>query len=129
MKRARIFLLVAGSLFLLLFALPLLFIPYTWADWFAWDSVSRNELTTYFARCLGAVATVLSGMAIYASFSPARFRVLFQIITLSTGLLALVHLWGLLWADQPWTENVEVALYAAVALLSHWCTPKADESK
>ncbi len=123
-KRARIFLLVAGSLFLVFFALPILFIPYTWAGWFSWDSVVHNDLTTYFARSLGAVATAISGVAIYASFSPARYRALFQIVTITAVLLALVHLWGLIQSSQPWTEDVEVLLYAALALLSHWCMPK-----
>ena len=35
--RARGFLLIVGGLFLVVFALPLLVAPFTWAEWFGWD--------------------------------------------------------------------------------------------
>jgi hypothetical protein len=54
-----VFLLSAGLGVLLVFGLPILFAPYHWADAFGWDTEPHTDLTTYFARVVGAIVSAL----------------------------------------------------------------------
>lgn len=125
-RRARAFLLVSGVAFGAAFALPLLIAPLTWAGWFGWSTGSASELTVYFGRCLGAMATALTGMALCAAWAPRRHRPLFWLIVWATVLLAGVHLWGLVRDRQPSIEDLEVLLYAGVALAAWLCMPEPE---
>jgi hypothetical protein len=119
--RDRVFLLIAGAGVLLVFGLPILFAPYDWADAFGWDTRPHTDLTTYFARVVGALVTALATYALYASRDPARHRSLFTLIAGIAGLMAFVHLWGI--GAQPASETVEVAFYAGFAALALWARP------
>lgn len=122
--RSKLFLLLSGIGFLALIGLPLLLDPYEWAQWFRWPNVTEAPLTTYLGRCLGGVATAVSVMAIAGSRKPSDARILFQLIMVATVLQSVVHLWGVLDGSQPAIENIEVVLYAAMALLAYWCMPR-----
>jgi hypothetical protein len=122
-RRARGFLLVVGSLFLVVFALPLLIAPFTWADWFGWDVGPHTDLAAYFGRCLGAVATALTVTALAAARDPAAQRWLFNLFALAGALLSLVHVIGLIRDAQPFVEHLEIAGYAAFAGLALWARP------
>jgi hypothetical protein len=119
--RARVFLLVAGAGVLVVFGLPILFAPYDWADTFGWDAGTHTDLTTYFARVVGAIVTALAIYALYASRAPERHRSLFTLIAGIGALMALVHVWGI--GAQPASETVEVAFYAGLAAVALWARP------
>ena len=122
MTRARWFLLVVGIFFLVLFALPLFLVPFEWAEAFGWD-VERTDVGSYFGRCLGAVAIAISGLAVWASRAPERYRALFELFAAAAALLAIVHLRGLAEDSQPAIEHVETLMYAGFAALALWCRP------
>ena len=119
--RGRVFLVIAGLGVLVVFGLPILFAPYDWADAFGWDTQPHTDLTTYFARVVGAIVTALAIYALYASREPERHRSLFTLIAGVGGLMALVHLWGI--GAQPASETIEVAFYAGLAALALWARP------
>ena len=119
------FLLTSATFFLVVFALPLLFAPLRWARWFRWKlpeqlETSHLHLTVYFARCLGAVALSVIVITFRSAGDPRGHRILFDLIALLSGLMVLVHAWGAIRRTQPWTEHVEIVLYAAVAAAAIW---------
>jgi hypothetical protein len=122
-RRARAFLVVVGLVFVPLFALPLFVDPYWWGDLFGWDTGSRSDLTVYLGRCLGAVALAIALVALLAARDPTAHRGLFDVLALGGGLLALVHLRGLIDDAQPTVEHLEIAMYGAFAALAWWCKP------
>ena len=124
-RRARVFLLVVGGLFLVVIALPLLIAPFAWAEAFGWDVGPHTDLAAYFGRCLGAVATAVTVVALGASRDPAAHRWLFGLLALAAALLAVVHLIGLVRDAQPTIEHLEVAAYAAFAVAAWVCRPPA----
>jgi hypothetical protein len=122
-RRARAFLVVVGVVFIPVFALPLFIDPYWWGDVFGWDTGSRSDLTAYLGRCLGAVALAIAVVALLSARNPAANRGLFDVLVLGGGLLALVHLRGLLEDAQPTVEHLEIAMYGGFAALAWWCKP------
>jgi type IV secretory pathway VirB2 component (pilin) len=126
--RARNFLLVVGTLFLLVFALPLLIAPFSWAEAFGWDVGPHTDLAAYFGRCLGAVATALTVTALVAARDPSGHRWLFGLFALAAALLVVVHVIGLLRDAQPLIEHLEIAGYAGFAALALWCRPPSPHA-
>jgi hypothetical protein len=125
MTRSRLFLVIVGGLFLVVFAIPLFLVPFEWAEAFGW-SVERTDLGSYFGRCLGAVAIAISGQALWAARAPERYRSLFELLAVAAALLAIVHLRGLFEDSQPLVEHLETAGYAAFAGLALWARPPAE---
>ncbi len=117
---ASYFLWAAGGLFLVVFALPILFAPLAWAKVFQWKLPERTELTVYFGRCLGAVATAVVVVCFRAAPRPQENKLLFELILVAAVLLTAIHIWGAIRREQPWTETVEIALYGGLALLTAW---------
>ena len=124
--RARGFLLIVGGLFLVVFALPLFIAPFTWAEWFGWDVGPHTDLAAYFGRCLGAVATAITIVALAAARDPAAHRWLFVLLALAGALLSVVHVIGAVRDAQPLSEDLEIAGYAAFAVLALWCAPRRE---
>jgi len=113
------FLLIAGLVFTFAFALPLLFVPLRWAQLFRWKLPAETDLTVYFARCLGAVAVALVGACFLAVPHPEQHLLLFDLVTIAGAMLAGVHAWGAIARTQPWTETLEIALYAGITVATH----------
>ena len=118
------FLYGAGVLFLVVFAMPLLLSPLRWARIFQWELPEDTRLAAYFGRCLGAVAVALVFGCLRAARDPANHPLIFEILSLTGALLLLVHIWGAIRRQQPWTETAEIALYAVATGLAIWirCT-------
>jgi hypothetical protein len=122
-RRARLFLIVVAAVFIPVFAVPLFVDPYWWGDVFGWDTRAQTDLGDYLGRCLGAVALAISLVAARATRDPSAHRDLFDVLVLGAGLLALVHLRGLIEDSQPAVEHLEIAMYAGFAGLAWWCKP------
>jgi chromate transport protein ChrA len=115
------FLVGCTTFFLLIIALPLLIAPLTWARWFGWKAPEGNtDLTVYFGRCLGAVALAIIITVTHGISDPKSHRALFDLVSLSTGLMVFVHVWGALRKAQPLSETVETAVWAMVFITSVW---------
>jgi hypothetical protein len=117
------FLLVSSILFAVLYALPLFFVPLTWARWFTWrvpGAEKDTHLAIYFGRCVGACALGVIFVACRAIPDPRGNRVVFDLIGGICGLMTVVHIWGAIRRIQPWTETVETAFYAVVTGVCLW---------
>lgn len=115
------FLVVSVAFFLLVYALPLLLIPLTWARWFGWKPQEGNtDLTVYFARCLGAVALAIISTVVRYIPDPGSQPVLFDLIGLVCVGMVVVHVWGALRKAQPLSETVEIFFYAVVGVVAVW---------
>jgi hypothetical protein len=116
---ASIFLLVSGTLFLFVFALPILLVPLRWARIFRWNLPAETALTKYFARCLGGVAVAIVSLCFLAAGHPEQNLILFDLIVIVGAIMTAVHVWGALERTQPWTETAEIALYLGLAILAY----------
>ncbi|MEU8271274.1 hypothetical protein AB0B89_29455 [Sphaerisporangium sp. NPDC049002] len=109
------FLLVSATGFLAVYALPLLLVPLRWARWFRWEAPSGpTDLTVYFGRCLGAVAVAITWVALAAAPDPEHNLIVFDLIAIACGLQTLIHVDGAVRRIQPWTETLEIGLYAVL---------------
>jgi hypothetical protein len=113
------FLWISAVGFSLAFALPLLFVPLTWARIFQWRVPDETHLTIYFGRCVGALAATIVLFAVRAAVHPDQHRYMFELIAVACGLMTGLHIWGAVRRMQPWTETVEIGLYAAMTGLSY----------
>lgn len=117
------FLLLSGSFFLCVYALPLLFAPLWWARHFLWKVPAETDLTVYFGRCTGTLAIALNVAMLQAVPDPQNHRGIFSWMSWASGLLTLIHIWGAIRRVQPWTEDLEILLYGGAAIISigfHW---------
>jgi hypothetical protein len=115
------FLVFATSFFLVVVALPLLFVPLTWARVFRWKLPDAGkDLTVYFGRCLGAVSLAIIIVVAQGIPEPKSNLRLFELVALTAGLMVLVHLWGAIRRIQPMTETVETLFWAAVVFMALW---------
>ncbi len=115
------FLVVSVAFFLLVYALPLLLVPLTWARWFGWKPQEGNvDLTVYFARCLGAVALAIILTVVRFIPDPGSQPALFDLIGLVCVGMVGVHTWGWLKKAQPLSETVEIFFYAVVGVVAVW---------
>ena len=117
---ASLFLWLGGAGFLLVFALPLLLAPLRWARLFRWDLPEQTDLTVYFGRCVGGLALALLYFVFRAAPAPADHPDTMLHVALACALMVVVHAWGALRRAQPWTEDAEILLYAALAALAFW---------
>jgi len=120
---ASVFLWGAGVAFLLVFALPLFFVPMRWARVFQWQLPEHTDLAVYLGRCLGGVALAIVVCCFRAAPDPTAHPLLFELLTLACALMTFVHIRGAIEGRQPWTETAEIALYGvmtAVALQIRW---------
>lgn len=107
--------------FLAVYAVPLTFFPLRWARWFRWELPAGGaDLTVYFARCTGLLAFTIIVLAAQAIPDPRGHRAIFELIGWATGFMVLLHAWGAIRRTQPWTEDLEIVLYAAVCGTSTW---------
>jgi hypothetical protein len=113
------FLWILGAVFLLAFALPLLVAPLRWARVFRWRLPADTDLTEYFGRCLGGVATAVLWACVRAAPEPARHRLLFELLLGIAGTMCFVHVLGAVRRRQPWTETAEIALYAGAGVATY----------
>lgn len=112
------FLLLAPTVFLILYALPLLVAPFRWARLFRWTVNERDDLALYFGRCLGALAVAVCAACYRAAPHPLSGAIFFDLIASAGVLLAGVHIWGAIEKRQPFIETVEILLYLGLAVLS-----------
>jgi hypothetical protein len=115
------FLIVSAVIFILVIALPLLFVPLTWARWFRWKlPEGSNDLTVYFGRCLGATALAIIIAVAHGIPDPKSHHLLFDLVSMTSGLMIGIHVWGWIRKTQPLSETVEIAVWVVVFGMSLW---------
>ena len=115
------FLLCLFVAFLFVLALPFLLFPLRWGAWFRGPiPPGRNELAVYFGRCLGVVAMAVLVLIYRAAYDPVLQPIALDLVVCIGSLMVAVHIWGWLRKMQPWTETVEIGVYAAITLLAGW---------
>ena len=112
----KLYLLAAGLGTLLFFGLPILITPLRWARALRWEVPEDVRLVRYFARSLGSAAVAIGGVAVYLALAggPARPVVLIGVV--ATALLTVIHVVGALERSQPWTETVEIPMWAGLTV-------------
>jgi len=119
-RAASWFLWIAPGAFLIFYAIPLLLWPLTWARWFRWRTEGAEHLAIYLGRCTGALALVVIAACFRAAPSPRTYSIVLEMLAAAGLLLTGVHLYGALRRMQPWTEDAEIVLYAAVGGVALW---------
>jgi hypothetical protein len=126
-RRSSLFLLAAGSIGLLFFALPLLLSPLRWATRLRWRVPEDTDLTVYLGRSLGALATAVSVFGLLAARDPRSHRIVFPMTALAASLLTGVHVLGAIQKKQPWTETAEVLFWGGMAAGAMAAYPRESE--
>ena len=103
---------------LILFALPLLFVPLHWARLFRWQIPEHEHLAIYFGRCLGGVATVLAIMAFMVAREPVLQPLFFRLMIMVFSVMTVIHVYGAWRRIQPVTETVEIIFWAGLVVLT-----------
>ncbi|KFE58878.1 hypothetical protein [Hyalangium minutum] len=115
------YLVIATTFFVVVIALPLLFAPLTWAKWFGWKIPEGNkDLTVYFGRCLGAAALSMLFAVAHGIPDPKSHHILFDMVSLVSGLMIIIHVWGAIRKTQPLSETIEIAVWAVAFVFAVW---------
>jgi hypothetical protein len=115
------FLVISTGVFIVVIALPLLFVPLTWARKFGWTlPEGNNDLTVYFGRCLGATALTMIIAVAHGIPDPKSHHLLFELISIVSGLMVGIHLWGWIRKTQPLSETIETGIWALLFAMSLW---------
>jgi len=115
---ARGFLLTVMSVTTLVFALPILFTPLTWARLMGWRVPSETDLTVYLGRCLGAFIVIVEALMLRAGLTGEGLEFTFQVLVAVGVLMVVVHVWGAIQRAQPTSETLEIGLYAGLLALT-----------
>ncbi|MEI7538173.1 MAG: hypothetical protein WCJ76_13220 [Comamonadaceae bacterium] len=117
-SHSQLYLLVLASITSLVFALPLLLVPLTWARLMQWKIPEDTDLAVYFGRCLGAFVVGVDPMGFLGAFYPQRQQAIFEVLYFVSISMIAVHVYGAWRRIQPMTETIEIAFYALLLLLT-----------
>jgi hypothetical protein len=98
-----------------------MFVPLTWARWLRWpipEATDGRNLSVYFGRCLGAVASVLAAVVLVKADDTAVQPALFAILIGIFALMVAVHVWGAVRKIQPRSESIETFGWAGLLVLA-----------
>ncbi len=115
---ADVFLIVTGVVMLLLFGLPLTFVPMRWARLFRWEVPQSQQLVTFLGRSLGVFISIMGIMAIVVTRRPAAMSFFFDVILSVFAGMILLHVYGAIRKVQPITETLEIAVWILLSLVT-----------
>lgn len=115
---AQSYLLVLMVVTTLVFGLPIFLIPLTWARVFGWRVPLDTDLAVYFGRCLGAFILIIEALMLRAGLTGEGLAFTFQVLAAVGVFMVVVHVWGAVQRIQPLTETLEIAMYAALLVLT-----------
>jgi hypothetical protein len=98
------------------FVAPLTLAPMAWARAFQWRLPEDPDLAFYFGRCLGALAVAVEFFLWRGSRDLAVTPSAVVAIGIFCAIMVVVHIDGAIRRIQPWTETVEIPLWAGAAL-------------
>ncbi len=107
---------VAGTT--LIFSIPISFAPLVWARLFQWRIPDDTDLAVYFGRCLGAFALLFEALMLRAAVLGHDIALVFVMLMCVCAAMVVIHIWGAIRRQQPWTETAEIGLWAAFFALT-----------
>ena len=112
------FLLILTLATTLVFALPIFFVPLTWARLMAWQIPQQTDLAVYFGRCLGAFILILEALMLRAALTGEAMHTAFELLAATATMMIVVHVYGALKRIQPLSETLEIGFYVLLLLLT-----------
>lgn len=111
------FLLWFPVVILVVFALPMLFVPLLWAKVIGFRLPEHTDLAVYFGRSLGVAATGICVTCFVASRTPAAQATVFDGLLVISTLYVVTHVHGAVRKIQPLAETLEIGFWAALTCL------------
>ncbi|WP_415904082.1 hypothetical protein ACMXYW_10955 [Neptuniibacter sp. QD48_55] len=120
---ALTYLWVLGSITTVTFALPLFFVPLTWAKLMMWRVPEDTDLAEYFGRCVGAFVLVVEFFILKGAYTEGGLQFTFDMLAVVFTLMLVVHIYGAIRRIQPITETLEIGLWAFLLFVTYICYP------
>lgn len=112
------YLLILGIGTSILFTIPILFMPLTWAKLMMWPIPEEWRLAVYFGRCLGCMALVIEYFIFHAALGYGGLSFAFQFVIGVSALMVALHIQGAVMKIQPITETLEIGFWALLLVLT-----------
>lgn len=117
-QHAQTYLLTLACITTLTFALPITLMPLTWARWFRWQLPAHTDLAVYFGRCTGVFVLIVEVLLVRAGLTGEGLAYTFQVLMMVAAAMVVLHLVGAIQRIQPFTETLEIGLYAGMFALT-----------
>ncbi len=114
----NIYLVVVGVVTLVLFGLPLMFVPMQWARLFRWEIPQSSKLASFLGSSLGIFISIIAIFAIKAAQNPVAQPFFFSLLFWVLGGMILLHVYGAIRRAQPVTETVEIVLWVVLFVIT-----------
>ena len=101
-------------LILVVFALPMLFVPLVWAKTIGFALPGDTDLAVYYGRSLGVAAIGICVMCFVASGIPAAQPVVIDGLIVISALYVITHIHGAVMKIQPLIETLEIGFWIAL---------------
>jgi hypothetical protein len=114
----NIFLYVVGIAMLLVYGLPLTFVPLLWGRAFGWETQPAGHLMVMLGRSLGILIALVAVFAMLVPGMPAAGPFFFDFMLCLIGLMAILHGYNAVRRQQPKLETYEIALWVILFVLT-----------
>ena len=101
-------------LILIVFALPMLFVPLVWAKIIGFTLPDETDLAVYYGRSLGVAAIGICVMCFVASELPAAQPAVIDGLIVIAALYVVTHIHGAIMKIQPLIETLEIGFWIAL---------------
>ena len=105
-------------LVLIVFALPMIFVPLLWAKTIQFTLPEHTDLAVYFGRSLGVAAIGICVMCFVASKTPAAQPLVLDGLIVIFALYVITHIHGAIRKIQPLAETLEIGFWIGLFFLS-----------
>lgn len=112
------FLYVVGVAMLVVFGLPLTFVPLRWGKAFGWETQPGGHLVVMLGRSLGILISLVAIFAMLVPVMPEARLFFFDFMLCLIGLMFILHVYAALRRQQPKLETYEIALWVILFVLT-----------
>jgi hypothetical protein len=113
-----LYLYIMGAAMLVFFGIPLLVTPSGWAKMFHWEIPQSKELVVALGREMGLIISLIAIFAFKVVGVPGAKPFFFDFILWLLATMGLLHIYGAIRKTQPITENIEIALWVVLFVLT-----------
>ena len=115
-EHCRTYLIIVGGLLGLTFCLPMTVSPLGWARSMGWESPEKKNLTIYFGRGLGSLATALIAYLFKVLYFREPLLQIYELMLLAFTVILLHHIHGFIRKIQPIKESLEIPLFTLLII-------------